>query len=236
MFHHVSLGLDYIHTFNPPIIHKDIKPSNILYRFGKYLISDFDIAETVDNSHTLGGTNSYMPPELWQGGDQTTGIDIFELGVTIIEALDGFPELAKRPATWQQWHRYLQTLARKRPIASMLASSANERPTARQIVSTFFLDSLPPMEWAQIGLSPKIPRPNPRVSRRHKTKPAKSTNQERKESRKLGASSQNERRARSQSAGVPNQTRRRRSRSKSVRAKDLLKLQSNRGGGQRLKI
>jgi serine/threonine protein kinase len=130
MFHHVSLGLDYIHTFNPPIIHRDIKPLNILCRFGKYLISDFDIAETVDNSYTLGGTNSYMPPELWQGGDQTTGIDIYKLGVTIIEALDGFPDLAKRPATWQQWHHYLQTLARERPIASMLASSPDERPTA----------------------------------------------------------------------------------------------------------
>jgi serine/threonine protein kinase len=175
-----------------------------------------------------------MPPELWQGGDQITGINIYKLGVTIIEALDGFPDLAKRPAIWQQWHHYLQTLARERSIALMLASSPDERPTAHQIVSTFFLDSLSPMEWVQIGLSPKIPRPTLRrdvVSRRYKRsdiayiKPAKSTNQERKESRKLGASSQNKRRARSQSVGVPNQTRRRRSRSKSVRAKDLSKLQ-----------
>jgi serine/threonine protein kinase len=102
MFHHVSLGLNYIHTFNPPIIHRDIKPSNILYCYKKYLISDFDIAKTVDNLYTLGETNSYMLPELWQGGDQTTGIDIYKLGVTIIKALDGFPDLAKRPATWQQ--------------------------------------------------------------------------------------------------------------------------------------
>ena len=59
------------------------------------------VQHTVDDSHTLVGTNSYMAPELWQGGDQTTELDIYRLGATIIEALDGFPDLAKRPATWQ---------------------------------------------------------------------------------------------------------------------------------------
>jgi serine/threonine protein kinase len=226
MFHQISLGLRYIHTYDPPIIHRDVKPSNILYRLGKYLLNDFDIAKTVDSSHTLVGTNSYMAPELWQGGVQGPGLDIYGLGVTIIKALDGFPDLAKRPATWQQWHYYLQTHASESPIASMLATSPDERPTAQEIVRTFFPDSLPAMEWVRIGLaglSKKIPRLTPRrdvVSRRHKqsgiarAKPAKSTNQERKKSEKLGVSSQNERRARSQS-------RRRRSGSKSVRESEL---------------
>jgi hypothetical protein len=108
---------------------------NILYYYEKYLISDFDIAKTIDNLYTLGGTNSYIPPELWQGGDQTTGINIYKLSVTIIKALDGFPDLAKRPAIWQQWHYYLQTLARERPIASMLVSSPDERSTAYYLLS-----------------------------------------------------------------------------------------------------
>jgi serine/threonine protein kinase len=233
-------------TYNPPIIHRDIKPSNILHRLGKYLLGDFGIAKTVDNSHTLVGTNSYRAPELWQGGDQTTSLDIYGLGATIIEALGGFPDPAKRPATWQLWHRHLQTFASERPIASMLASSPNNRPTAHQIIRTLFPDELPPMEWTRIGstgLSPKIPRPTPRkgvVSRRHKqpdvtrTKSAKSKNKERKKSQNLGVSSQNERRARSQSAGASNQTslnRLRRSRSKSVRAK----VQEMRGAGKDLR-
>lgn len=195
-------------------------------RLGKYLLGDFGIAKTVDNSHTLVGTNSYMAPELWQGGDQTTELDIYGLGATVIEALDGFPDLAKRPATWQQWHHFLQIRANEHPIASMLARSPDERPTAHQIVRTFFPDELPPMGWTRIGstgLFPKIPRPTPRkgvVSRRHKqpdvtrTKPAKSANQKRKKSR-----------ARSQSAGVPN------SRSKSVRAK----VHEMRGAGKDLR-
>jgi serine/threonine protein kinase len=213
-----------------------------MHRLGKYLLGDFGIAKIVDNSHTLVGTNSYIAPEVWQGGDQTIKLDIYGLGVTVIEALDGFPDLAKRPATWQQWHHFLQIRANEHPITSMLASSPDERPTAHQIVRTFFPDELPPMEWTRIGstgLFPKIPRPTPRkgvVSRRHKqpdvtrTKPAKSKNKERKKSQNLGVLSQNERRARSQSARASNH-RLRRSRSKSVRAK----VQETRGAGKDLR-
>jgi hypothetical protein len=81
--------------------------------------------------------------------------------VTTIEVLDGFLALATKPATWQRWHCYPQTRANGRPIASMLASCPDERPTAHQIVRTFFHDSLPPMEWVRTGstgLSPEIPR------------------------------------------------------------------------------
>ncbi|KAH8746985.1 hypothetical protein F5882DRAFT_312120, partial [Hyaloscypha sp. PMI_1271] len=59
------LRLHYIYTYDPPIIHRDVKPSNIMRRLGKYLLGDFGIAKTVDNSYTLVGTNSYIAPELW---------------------------------------------------------------------------------------------------------------------------------------------------------------------------
>jgi serine/threonine protein kinase len=97
MFHDISLGLHYIYTHNPPIIHRDVKPSNILYRQGKFLLSDFGIAKTVDDSRTLVGTSSYMAPELWDGRVQTTKLDIWALGATLIEALAGFPDPASRP-------------------------------------------------------------------------------------------------------------------------------------------
>jgi hypothetical protein len=64
MFYYVSLRLDYIYIFNLPIIYKDIKPSNILYYFRKYFISDFNITETINNSYTLGEINSYILLEL----------------------------------------------------------------------------------------------------------------------------------------------------------------------------
>jgi serine/threonine protein kinase len=142
MFHDISLGLHYIHTYDPPIIHRDVKPSNILYRQGKFLLSDFGIAKTVDDSRSLVGTSSYMAPELWEGGVQTTKLDIWGLGATLIEALAGFPDPASRPIG-VLWHCYLQKRAKDRPIASMLQLCPDKRPTAHEIVQRFFPDSLP---------------------------------------------------------------------------------------------
>ncbi|KAE8440658.1 hypothetical protein EG329_006837 [Mollisiaceae sp. DMI_Dod_QoI] len=190
MFREISLGLHYIHTHDPIIIRRDIKPENIMCRRGKYLLGDFGIATTVDNSHSLVGTNFYMAPELWQGGVQTTKLDIYGLGATIVEALDGFPSLAERPGTWRRWHHYLQTHANEPLIASMLADSSDERPTAHQITRTFFPDSLSLVAWTQMEstkLSPKLPRQStqnttlkrPTQSCIALTKLAKSTSQER---------------------------------------------------------
>jgi serine/threonine protein kinase len=142
MFHDISLGLHYIHTYDPPIIHRDVKPSNILYRQGKFLLSDFGIAKTVDDSRSLVGTSSYMAPELWDGGVQTTKVDIWGLGATFIEAFAGFPDPASRP-TGRRWHRYLQKQAEKRPIALMLHLCPEKRPTAHEIVQSFSPDSPP---------------------------------------------------------------------------------------------
>jgi serine/threonine protein kinase len=130
MFHQISLGLHYIYTYNPPIIYRDIKPSNIIYYLRKYLLGDFGITKIIDNSYTLVRINSYIAPEVWQGGDQIIKLNIYRLSVTIIKALDGFPDLAKRPAIWQQWHHFLQIRANEHPITSMLASSPDERLTA----------------------------------------------------------------------------------------------------------
>jgi serine/threonine protein kinase len=142
MFHDISLGLYYIHTYDPPIIHRDVKPSNILYRQGKFLLSDFGIAKTVDDSRSLVGTSSYMAPELWEGGAQTTKLDIWGLGATLIEAHDGFPDPASRQ-TGLLWHNYLQKRAKERPIESMLHLCPDKRPTAHEIVQRFFPGTLP---------------------------------------------------------------------------------------------
>jgi serine/threonine protein kinase len=90
IFHQISLGLYYIYMYDLPIIYRDIKPSNIIHYLGKYLLSNFGITKIINNSHTLVGTNSYIAPEVWQGGNQTIKLDIYGLGMIIIKALDGF--------------------------------------------------------------------------------------------------------------------------------------------------
>ena len=67
--HDVSLGLCYLHNQNPPIVHRDLSPNNVLltaHHVAK--ISDLGVAKVIkaDNRKTMTkapGTADFMPPE-----------------------------------------------------------------------------------------------------------------------------------------------------------------------------
>ncbi len=211
----VSFGLEYIHELG--IIHRDLKPSNILQRNGKYLISDFGIAKTVDSSCTFAGTRYFMPPEVWRGGAQTPGMDIYSLGVTVLQALEGFPE--NMPDAQEEWHRYVQGRARERPlIKRMLADDPEKRPKARKIIDTLSFDPLGRLRQSPVDTlqGDAISRGEQSgILRTKPTKLVKPEDKQRKKGLRLG-SSQKGRSAGSQSAGVG---KRRRARLKKARDK-----------------
>lgn len=87
----VCRGLCVAHSANPPIIHRDIKPQNILIGYEadglRARLSDFGLAKEVNPLTllaTAAGTLAFKPPELFREkrADSTTG-DIFALGATM---------------------------------------------------------------------------------------------------------------------------------------------------------
>ncbi|PMP84581.1 MAG: protein kinase, partial [Roseiflexus castenholzii] len=83
--------LEYLHQQKPPIIFRDIKPSNIMIEpDGNVKLIDFGIVKALQPSQrgTQIGTPGYAPPEQYQG-IATPESDIFSLGATLHHMLTG---------------------------------------------------------------------------------------------------------------------------------------------------
>lgn len=87
--------LSYLHSRKPPIIYRDMKPSNVMLKpDGKVMLIDFGTArEFKENSvadTTCLGTQGYAAPEQYGGHGQTdTRTDIYCLGATLYHLLTG---------------------------------------------------------------------------------------------------------------------------------------------------
>lgn len=82
--------MEYIHNKN--IIHKDIKPDNLVFSSNGYLkITDFGISRywKPNNGNEFGGTLGYMAPEVINHSNHGVSVDYFALGVICYECMMG---------------------------------------------------------------------------------------------------------------------------------------------------
>ncbi|MCE1245766.1 MAG: ankyrin repeat domain-containing protein [Firmicutes bacterium] len=131
--------LDYLHSLNPPVVYRDLKPSNVMIRDGKVCLVDFGIAKAIEPGRkgTMMGTAGYASPDQIKGFD-TPANDVYSLGVLMHYLFTGKnPEDENRPMFIFE---PVRDLNRKVPehISSLVESMVNivssQRPQSAEAV------------------------------------------------------------------------------------------------------
>ena len=102
ILHDVAEGLSYLHSRNPPVIHRDLSPNNVLLKhlssFPFAKIADLGVAKIINfddknsrNYQTKApGTLDFMPPEALEDKPQyDTSLDVFSYGGITLHTVNG---------------------------------------------------------------------------------------------------------------------------------------------------
>jgi len=109
----VAEALDYAHAHN--VLHRDVKPANLLQMGSHVLLSDFSVASLIDTnashlSAVWAGSPAFMAPEVW-GLRPGRYSDQYALAVTCFFLLTGDYPLRKNgesnARSWQQLHCFV---------------------------------------------------------------------------------------------------------------------------------
>lgn len=158
--------LHYLHTNNPPIVFRDLKPSNIMRTVdGHIYLIDFGIARLFKAGQTKDttnhGTSGYASPEQYGMTQTTPRSDIYSLGATLYQLLSGY-EPANTPFLLPplQWYAPNAPTALVTLITQMLDLDEQQRPQNVDVVKQE-LHNIAHSFSSTFPLSPSAQTPGP---------------------------------------------------------------------------
>ena len=169
-------GLDYLHSHQPPIVHRDLKCDNIFVNQnqGEVKIGDLGLAAALENLRTKSviGTPEFMAPELYDE-DYNEYVDIYSFGMCIVELVTQecpYSECGGNPGKiYKKVSNNIAPEALDKIVDPSLRSfifkciaPMGKRLSAKELMEDPFLDkvaSKPKEKKATVEEEPDMPRP-----------------------------------------------------------------------------
>ncbi len=136
----IGLGEALAHVHAHGFVHRDVKPANILLENGhKPRLADFGIARALDGTvytatGAVAGTAAYLAPEQVRGETVDPSVDVFALGLVLIEALTGereYPGTLAESAAARLHRRPVVPAGLPSDLAAVLAAMTDPDPALR---------------------------------------------------------------------------------------------------------
>jgi len=176
--------LHYLHSCDPPIIYRDLKPSNIMLTpTGVLKLIDFGVARTHKKGKSKDtiamGSAGYAPPEQYGKGQTDARSDVYALGATLLHLLTNLPPVplqTPQPGSIRKFNPSVDTGTEGVIIKAMslqreqrFASCAEMEQILLRCLDGPYADptaqAAPPPPPAQQQPAPRPPAPPPPIQR-----------------------------------------------------------------------